>query len=163
MSGRPLSIRSNQILYGAVGTEPVTDGSTVAGTTTARASFAPGAGTTIPLINPAWSSDYSVAWSVPYLNPAAFRLPATGEYGNTPRYLPWVRGPMTINEDFAILKDIHITEGKYFELRATASNVLNRVVLPGPDTNIASTTFGKITQAQGNSPRNIQFALRFNF
>ena len=163
VSGRPLTFRSNQIMYGATGIEPVTDGSTVAGTNATRASFTAGGGTTIPLLNPAWSSDHAVAWSVPYLNTAAFRLPATGEYGNTPRYLPWIRGPKTINEDIAILKNFNITEHQYFELRASASNALNRVVIPGPDTNVTSSTFGKITQAQSNSPRNIQFALKYYF
>ena len=153
----------NQIMYGATGIEPVTDGGTVAGTNATRASFTNGAGSAIPLLNPAWSSDYATAFSVPYLNPAAFRLPATGEFGNTPRYLPWVRGPKTINEDLAILKNFHVTERNYFELRASASNALNRVVIPGPDTNVTSSTFGKITQAQSNSPRNIQFGLKFIF
>jgi len=163
VSGRPLSLRSNQIMYGATGIEPVTDGGTVAGTFATRASFTPGAGTTIPLLNPQWSSDYGVAFSVPYLNPAAFRLPNTGEFGNTPRYLPWLRGPKTINEDMSILKNFNVTEKKYFELRASASNVFNRVVIGGPTTTITSSTFGMITQAQSNSPRNIQFGLKFYF
>jgi hypothetical protein len=163
VSGRPLTFRSNQIMYGAAGVEPVTDGGTVAGTYTTRASFNPGAGSSVPLLNPAWSSDYATAWSVPYLNTAAFRLPNTGEYGNTPRYLPWVRGPKTINEDVAILKNFPVTEKNYFELRASASNALNRVVIPGPDTNVTSPTFGRITQAQSNGPRNIQFGLKFYF
>jgi len=63
--------------------EPVTDGSTVAGTNATRASFTNGAGTAIPRLIPAWSSDNATAFSVPYLNPAAFRLPAAGEYGQT--------------------------------------------------------------------------------
>jgi hypothetical protein len=114
----------------------------VAGTFATRASFTPGAGTTIPLLNPQWSFDYGVAFSVPYLNPAAFRLPNTGEFGNTPRYLPWLRGPKTINEDMSILKNFNVTEKKYFELRASASNVFNRVVIGGPTTAITSSTFG---------------------
>jgi hypothetical protein len=150
-------------MYGATGIEPVTDGGTVAGTTASRVSFTPGAGTTILLLNLDWSSDPAVAWSVLYINRAAFRLPVTGEYGNTPRYLPWIRGTKTINEDMAILKNFHITETKYFEIRASASNVVNRVVIAGPNTSITGSTFGLITTAQSNSPRNIQFGLKFYF
>jgi hypothetical protein len=63
----------------------------------------------------------------------------------------------------SILKNFNVTEKKYFELRASASNVLNRVVIPGPTTTITSSTFGMITQAQSNGPRNIQFGLKFYF
>jgi len=137
----------------------------VGGATTAvafatRASFT---GPDVPLVNPAWNSSPETAWSVPYLNLAAFRKPANMEYGNTPRLLDYLRGPGTVNEDVALLKNFNFGEKRYLELRASASNVLNRHRLPGPIVNVDSSDFGKITQPQGNSPRTIQLGLKFYF
>ncbi len=164
VSGLPLTVVAGQNMYGAAGVIPVSDGTaTIAGTVTTRGSFAPGAGTTIPLINPAWNSSPAVAYSVPYLNPAAFVYPANGVFGNTPSRVPWIRGVKTINEDVAILKSFHLTEKRYAEFRASASNAPNRVLLASPDTNMTHPTFGKITQPQGNSPRSVQLGLKVYF
>jgi hypothetical protein len=164
VSGLPLTIVAAQNMYGAAGVIPVSDGTTnLAGTITTRGSFAPGAGTTIPLINPAWNASPATAYSVPYLNPAAFVYPANGVYGNTPSRVPWLRGAKTINEDIAILKSFHMTEKRYAEFRASASNAPNRVLLATPDTNMTHPTFGKITQPQGNSPRSVQLGLKVYF
>ena len=82
VSGTPFVIGCNQNFYGA--------GSN------ARCSFAPGVSTgAIPLINPAWSSDKSVAFGVPYLNPAAFVVPPNMAYGDTPRRMSYLRGPLS--------------------------------------------------------------------
>jgi hypothetical protein len=152
-------------MYGATGVEPVTDGGVTAGRTSTRPSFAPGAGTTIPLLNPAWdpSKPAMADGGVPYLNPAAFFRPANMQYGNIGPAVPWLRNPWTINEDIAILKNFYITEGRYFELRAGGSNALNRHLLAAPDTNIEGSTFGYITGAQSSSPRSIQLGLKFYF
>jgi hypothetical protein len=148
VSGRALSITSGQNCFGGCGAT--------------RASFAPGAGDTIPLVNPEWSDDPAVAYSVPYLNRAAFIRPTNMQYGNTPRRISQLRGPGTVNEDFAILKNFHITERKYFEIRASGSNALNRHIIGGPDTNMDSNTFGMIT-GNGSSGREIQLGLKFYF
>jgi Carboxypeptidase regulatory-like domain len=147
-SGGPLGLSCAQNLFGAGNP---------------RCSFATGAGTTIPLINPAWNSSDSVAVSVPELNKAAFVYPANMTYGNTPIRIAQLRGPKTINEDISLLKNLHITERKYFEFRLSAFNALNRHIFPAPDTNMASATFGYITSPQGNTPRNVQLGLKFYF
>ncbi len=150
VSGTPLQILCSQNMYGSAGTT--------------RCSFAAGAGTSIPLINPAWNSSPSVAYSVPYLNPAAFVLPANGVFGNTPRYIDQLRGPWTINEDAAILKNFYVAEGKYFEFRGTATDALNRhVINTTPATTFGTSTFGYLTSAQFNSPRSVQLGLKFIF
>jgi len=164
VSGTPLTCTSQQNMYGAAGVIPVSDGTaTLAGTVTTRCSFASGAGATIPLVNPAWNSSPATAWSVPYLNPAAFVYPANGVYGNTPSRIPWIRGPMIINEDLAILKSYRFTEKRYIEVRASASNFPNRRTLAAVDLNMTHPTFGKITQPQGNSPRSVQLGLKIYF
>ena len=150
MSGTPLVVNCNQNFFGA--------GSS------ARCSFAPGVSDgTIPLINPAWSSDKSVAFSVPYLNKAAFVLPPNMVFGDTPRRMSYLRTPWTINEDFAVIKDFKLTEKLNFEIRGAASNVFNRATLAGPVTAQNNSAFGFITTPQGNSPRNIQLGARISF
>jgi len=150
VSGTPLVVNCNQNFFGA--------GSN------ARCSFAPGvAEGTIPLRNPAWSSDKSVAFSEPYLNKAAFILPPNMAYGDTPRRMSYLRTPWTVNEDFAVIKDFNLTEKLNFEIRASASNVLNRVTLAGPVTAQNNNAFGFIITPQGNSPRNVQMGARFSF
>ncbi len=154
VSGTPLWISCNQNFFGA--------GSN------ARCSFAPGATTgQIPLINPAWNWSHdnigtAAQGRIPYLNPAAFILPANMTYGDTPRQMPWLRRPWTVNEDVAILKNFSIKEKASLEIRASASNAPNRVVFGGPNTTFNSADFGRIT-AQGNSPRGVQLGARVSF
>jgi hypothetical protein len=74
----------------------------------------------------------------------------------------YLRSPWTVNEDVAILKNFG-SEHRHAEFRASASNALNRALLAAPDISITSPTFGKITQPQGNSPRNVQLGLKFYF
>jgi len=153
----------SQNVFGASGTTPSVGSNNTAQALGTRCSFAPGAGTTIPLVNPNWKSDNSVAYSIPYLNAAAFRVPNTFEYGNMALRLDYLRGPWTINEDLSILKNFNVGEKRRFEFRASASNALNRVLLPNPNLSISSNTFGYFTSPQGNSPRNIQLGLKFYF
>ena len=68
-----------------------------------------------------------------------------------------------INEDLAILKNFSMGERRHVEFRASASNALNRHLLPAPNTSLAGNTFGFITSPQGNSPRNIQLGLKLYF
>src|SRR5262249_17986302 len=85
VSGAPLGpFACSQNVFGATGATPLVGSTTTAQAVGTRCSFAPGAGANIPLINPAWNSGKSVAFSVPQLNPAAFRIPNTFEYGNMP-------------------------------------------------------------------------------
>jgi hypothetical protein len=84
-------------------------------------------------------------------------------YGDTPRRMSYLRTPWTVNEDLAILKDFRINEKMNFELRASASNAFNRALLAAPNLTQNSSTFGFITTAQGNSPRNVQLGARLSF
>ncbi|MEJ7608464.1 MAG: hypothetical protein WKF37_19885 [Bryobacteraceae bacterium] len=61
------------------------------------------------------------------------------------------------------MKSFTVTEGKNFEFRVSASNALNRVLFAPPNTNINSPDFGRITQPQGNTPREVQLGLKFYF
>jgi hypothetical protein len=154
VSGTPLWVSCNQNFFGA--------GSN------ARCSFAPGVSTgQIPLINPAWTGSHdnigtAALGKIPYLNPAAFVLPPNMTYGDTPRQMSYLRRPWTVNEDLAILKNFVIHEKANLEIRASASNAPNRVVLGAPNTTQSSADFGRIT-GQGNSPRTVQLGARVSF
>jgi len=53
-----------------------------------------------------------------------------------------------------------IREGVRLMFRAELFNALNSVDYSGPTTSITSSTFGKITLSQSNTPRQVQFSLR---
>jgi hypothetical protein len=127
-------------------------------------------------VNLAYDDDTgAVTNGTAWLNPAAFADPPSspdGGYplrlGTSPRFLPNVRGPGHLSEDFGIIKNTRITERFTFQIRADMFNVLNRTGLGNPDTSLGSGlpadggTFGLIT-APMNGPRIIQVALRLNF
>ncbi len=154
VSGTPLWISCGQNFFG--------------GGSNARCSFAYGATTgQIPLVNPAWTWSHdnigtTAMGRIPYLNPKAFVLPANMTYGDTPRQMSYLRRPWTVNEDIAILKDFVIREKLNLEIRASASNMPNRVVFGGPNTTQSSADFGRIT-GQGNSPRTVQLGALATF
>ena len=98
-----------------------------------------------------------------YLDINAFAQPAPFTLGNAPPALPNVRAFGLFNEDFSILKDIHIFEAHRLQFRAEFFNIFNRVVFGGPSGNInAPATFGRIG-GQANSPRNSQLGLKYIF
>ncbi len=98
-----------------------------------------------------------------YLDVNAFAQPAAFTLGNAPPVLGDVRTFALFNEDFSVLKDFTIHEAHRIQFRAEFFNIFNRVVFGGPAANInAPATFGRIG-GQGNSPRNIQLALKYVF
>ena len=98
-----------------------------------------------------------------YLDINAFAQPAAFTLGNAPPVLGDVRNFALFNEDFSVLKDFTIHEAHRIQFRAEFFNIFNRVVFGGPSANInAPATFGRIG-GQGNSPRNIQLALKYVF
>jgi hypothetical protein len=115
-------------------------------------------------LNPNWTKEN--AFTVPYLNKAAFVLPPNMTYGDTPRRISYLRTPWSVQEDVALIKNYAVTERVNFELRASASNALNRANF-GSNAGILNTTqsspqFGLFT-GQGNAPRNIQLGARVSF
>ena len=83
-------------------------------------------------------------------------------FGNATRNNPKARTPWILSENLSLQKEIHIDEKRLFTLRFEAFNVLNRVRWGGPDSSINSTTFGQV-RTQGNTPRQMQGSLRFQF
>jgi hypothetical protein len=71
-----------------------------------------------------------------------------------------LRGPGYNDIDLSLQKNVQITERYRVQFRTDFVNAFNRVNLNAPDMGLGG-TMGQITSAQ--SPRNIQFALKFYY
>jgi hypothetical protein len=87
---------------------------------------------------------------------------APGSTGNLQRN--FLNGPIFINWDAGLLKNINITENTRLQLRGEVFNVLNRANFFSGNLDVGSTSFGRLTSS-GNSysPRIVQFGARFEF
>jgi hypothetical protein len=97
-----------------------------------------------------------------WLNPAAFRSPAAGTFGNAGVGI--VRGPGTANLDLSLMKRFRLGDQKrYVELRADAFNATNSPIFNAPSISFGggNTNFGKITSAQNE--RQVQLAVKLVF
>jgi hypothetical protein len=72
-----------------------------------------------------------------------------------------MRGPGSVNFDFTLAKNFHLTERRYFQFRTELFNAFNRANFGPPNIARDSSGFGQILTA-GNA-RIIQFALKFYF
>jgi len=75
--------------------------------------------------------------------------------------LPGVKGPGALGLDMALTKRVRLTEKTMFTLRGDAINILNKPQWGLPNTNINSTSFGRITSATGS--RTILIGARVDF
>jgi hypothetical protein len=99
----------------------------------------------------------------PYFNTSLFSLQPLGEPGNARRR--FFSGPGLDNYDFALLKDLRLTESKSLQFRLEAFNIFNHAQFYGPASvngNInAGQSFGTVVSAA--SPRLMQAAVKFSF
>ncbi len=93
-----------------------------------------------------------------YFNTAAFAAPAAGVLGTSARNVG--HGPGLVNFEMSLLKDFHLTESKYLQLRGEFFNVLNRPNFGLPNTSRGNAAFGQIGNT-ANDGRFIQIGLRF--
>lgn len=100
-----------------------------------------------------------VSGGLGYFNAAAFRVPASFEFGNTPRLDSRNRGPATKGLDFSLIKNIPLREALRAQIRAEAFNVTNTPVFGLPNTTVGNPGFGVIG-SQTNQPRNLQLAMK---
>jgi len=106
-----------------------------------------------------------------YFNPAAFTMAAPGTgVGTAARN--FMHGPGLNNFDIAVIKDVHITESKYFEFRVETFNTFNHTQftpysyqasndIGGVVADINDPRFGTVISA--NDPRFVQLAGKFYF
>jgi len=93
--------------------------------------------------------------TTPYFNVNAFQNAADFTFGNTPRTLPSLRNQWWKNESLSVARTFQITENVSFQFKADAFNVFNRTVFGGVNTNINSSSFGRVS-SQSNVPRELQ-------
>jgi hypothetical protein len=98
-------------------------------------------------------------------------------YGTAGPVLPQIRAPGFWNLDASLMKEFHVSESKYFELRWDVFNALNHQNLAAPNTSFclppgpngevdlvhqAGCSFGLITNIQ-TDPRTMHFGLKFHW
>ena len=89
-----------------------------------------------------------------------FANPAPGTFGNCAPQLGGLRGPGYGDVDLSLQKNFQMTERYKLQFRTDFVNAFNHVNLNAPGTGLGA-SIGQITSAQ--SPRNIQFALKFYY
>jgi hypothetical protein len=110
----------------------------------------------------------AVHTSASWFNPCAFGIPS-GAFGNLGRNA--FRGPAVFNTDLSMFKSFPVREGWSLQLRFEAFNVFNIQNYDVPssvtiNSNATSTAanVGRVTAlAQGTTPRQMQFGVRFVF
>ncbi len=76
---------------------------------------------------------------------------------------PNIRNHWATQVNMSMFKNFMITERVTFQFRAEAFNAFNTPIYQGPDTGLTSNSFGRVTIAQQNFPRSMQFAFRLSF
>src|SRR5215831_109757 len=101
------------------------------------------------------------------LNPAAFRMPPSGKFGNLGRNTLY--GPAALNWDFSLFKNLKIRESQSVQFRAEMFNLFNTPQFSNPSATLSTpSSFGRslstISSVAGfGSNRQIQFAVRYTF
>jgi hypothetical protein len=76
---------------------------------------------------------------------------------------PNIRNMWATQVNMSMFKNFKIRERLNFQFRAEAFNAFNTPIYQGPDTGLTSNNFGRVTIAQQNFPRSMQFAFRLSF
>jgi len=96
----------------------------------------------------------------PWLNPAAFALPALYTWGNESKND--LVGPPYKDVDLSVFKDIPLNERLKLQFRSEFFNVFNHSNYSTPTNTVTSSSFGLITATNG-AGRDLQFALKVMF
>ena len=95
-----------------------------------------------------------------YFNPLAFTAPAPGQYGNAGR--DTIPGPFQTSLNASLNRAFRFGESRrQLQLRLSANNVFNHVIVTGFGTSVNSTNYGLATAA--SATRTVNLLLRFNF
>lgn len=94
-----------------------------------------------------------------FLNPAAYRLPAEGQWGNAGRNS--ITGPLQFSLNSSLVRNFLWRDRYSCELRIDAMNLLNHVTVTSWNTMVGSAQFG--LPAAADTMRTIQITLRFRF
>lgn len=109
-------------------------------------------------------ADWHVANRRPseWFNPTAFMAPPPYTFGTMGRTN--MRADWTRTFDMSIIRRFPIRERATVEFRAEAFNIFNTPIFGTPTVNLNTSTFGQVsTLASGNTPRQLQLALKVLF
>ena len=95
-----------------------------------------------------------------YFDKSAFALPANFTYGNSGGAI--LRRDYLGTVDFSLFKHFALTERSRLEFRAEVFNSPNAAYFNAPNNNVDVAAGGRVTSTS-NVPRQIQFALKYNF
>ena len=95
-----------------------------------------------------------------WFNTKAFAVPANFTYGNFGRNR--LRSDWGKNLDLSLFRDFPIREAMRLQFRAEAFNLTNTPVWGTPVLNYSNANFGRVLGV-GNTPRQVQFALKLYF
>jgi hypothetical protein len=91
---------------------------------------------------------------------SAFALPAQFTYGNAGGNI--LRSGWLKDFDFSLFKEFRVTESSILQFRAESFNTTNTPTFGIPATT-TDTSSGGIVTSTANNPRQLQFALKYNF
>ncbi len=94
-----------------------------------------------------------------FLNAAAFRAPAAGQWGDARRNS--ITGPGVFSFDSSMSRTFRLKEPFHLDVKLDATNLLNHVTYTGWITTVNSTTFG--LPAAANGMRSVQITGRVRF
>ena len=94
-----------------------------------------------------------------HLNPAAYRTPAAGQWGNAGRNT--ITGPSQFSLNANMVRTFRLGDRYNMDLNLNATNVLNHVTLAGWNTSISNQQFGQPTGATGMRSIQTSLVLRF--
>jgi Carboxypeptidase regulatory-like domain/TonB dependent receptor-like, beta-barrel len=102
-----------------------------------------------------------------YYDPAAWRQPAAGQFGNTERNQ--FRGPGAWNMDLSVFRAFPIGASRRLEFRLETANLFNTPKFANPNGDLTSGNFMRITAIANNNgvnhypERQVRLGLRFSF
>ena len=103
---------------------------------------------------------------LPVFNTAAFSSPGRFAVGDAPRRIEGLRTSFNANENINLAKHFYFSERVGAELRMEFFNILNRMQICDPETNVDNANFGRInggSVCQKNSPRTGQAFFKVSF
>jgi len=108
-----------------------------------------------------------------WFNPAAFRRPANGTFGNAGRNPDGLRGPIFQSWDIALFKNVPLGGTKRLQFRLEAFNFINHPNIGNPNTGASGNTIGGVVVdplsadfgrvLTKTSERNVQLGVKFSF
>jgi trimeric autotransporter adhesin len=118
-----------------------------------------GTGVTGPVRPDYTGEDIYVAPAGLHLNPAAYKAPGAGHWGNAGRNS--ITGPSQFSLNFSLARTFRTSDRTSLDLRVDANNALNHVTFPSWNAIVGNAQFGLPMTA--NSMRSVETTIRWKF